>query len=392
MIKWTTLLTAALLALALGGPAARADHVSPPTPEMLAGADKEAGKKLAKACVQCHGADGMASIPEVPHLAGQHAAYIAIALDAYLDGVREGPAMRESFGGWREQDIINVAVYLAGLPAFAQAPLPAGDVAAKEAESEPADPFAKAKAAADACAACHGEDGNSEIPGMPSVAGQPGKYLETALKAYRDGRRAHDVMQAYTLSLGDPDIALLAAYYAAAEPKHPTEIPAADLAAGAAAAAPCAACHGADGNSDDPTAPRLAGLDAEYLAAAIKAYKDKTRDHAAMTEFVAPLGEAEVQNIAAFYATRKAKRPEPPKRLSAAEWAERCDRCHGKDGNSSNAKFPILAGQSAGYLASALRVYHTGARSSSIMHAMSFPLGEADFRSLAAYYAGKRRH
>ncbi|MHA1569786.1 MAG: c-type cytochrome [Alphaproteobacteria bacterium] len=387
MIRKTTLLTAALLALALGGPAARADHVSTPTPEMLAGADKQAGKKFAKACAQCHGADGMAAIPGAPHLAGQHAGYLAIALDSYLDGVRKGPAMRESFGGWGEQDIINVAVYFASLPPFSEAQsASAGDEAAV------ADPFAEAKAAADACAACHGEDGNSEIPGMPSVAGQPSKYLETALKAYRDGRRAHDVMNAYTLSLSDPEIALLAAYYEAADPKtYPAETPAADLAAGAAVAAPCSGCHGADGNSDDPTAPRLAGLDAEYLAIAIKAYKEKTRDHATMTEFVASLGEAEVRNVAAFYATRKAKRPEPPARMGPAEWAERCDRCHGKDGYGGNPRFPILAGQSASYLASALRVYHAGARKNSIMHAMSFPLGEADFRSLAAYYAGKRR-
>ena len=111
-----------------------------------------------------------------------------------------------------------------------------------------------------------------------------------------------------------------------------------------------------------------------------------------MTDLVEPLDDVAIQNVAVFYATRKARLPEQPKRLSTEEWAERCDRCHGVDGDSKNPKFPILTGQSAEYLVQALRIYHAERRTSSVMNAMSFPLGEAEFRSLAAHYAGKRRH
>lgn len=375
---------------AQAGTTARAETILPLTPQVLAHADAAAGKKRAEQCGLCHGKLGISGDPNVPHLAGQHAVYLATALDAYRGRLRSGVAMDGIVEGWSNADIVNVATYLAALPPFAEVPMTAAKVEMPAAVAEE-DPFAQAKAAAQACAACHGEDGNSDVPGMPSVAGQPSEYIEAALKAYRDGQRVHDVMKAYTLSLSDPDIEMVSAYYAASKPTHLAEVPKGDLVAGATAAAECAGCHGADGNSEDPSLPRLAGLDAEYLAAAIKAYTEKTRDHAMMTELVEPLGDETIQNVAVFYATRKARPPAQPKRLSTEEWVSRCDRCHGVDGDSTNAKFPILTGQSAEYLVQALRVYHAGQRTNSTMNAMSFPLGEADFRNLAAHYAGKRR-
>lgn len=383
---------AAVLAVALGGPAARADHVRPLTPLDIAHADADAGKRLAAQCARCHGAEGISTDAAVPHLAGQHAIYLAMALDSYLDGFRVGMPMSKTVEGWSEADLINVAVHFSRLEPFAEvAPTPADENGPAAGAEGPADPFAQAKEVTQACAACHGEDGNSEVSGMPSVAGQPRPYLEAALKAYREGRRAHEVMQAYTLSLSDPDIALVAAYYAASKPAHRKAPIEGDLAAGATAAAACASCHGIDGNSDDPSSPRLAGLEPDYLAAAIRAYKDGTREHAMMTDFVKALEDEVIENVAAFYAAQKARPPTQPKRLTAEEWASRCNRCHGADGDSTNPKIPILTGQSQTYLATALRVYHTGERTHSTMRAMSFPLGETEFRNLAIYYARKRR-
>lgn len=394
MVKQTlrTIAFAIAAVMALGGPAVRADHIRPLTSEDIAHADVEAGKRLATQCEECHGAEGNSTSPEVPHIAGQHAIYLAMALDSYLDGFRVGMPMSKIVEGWSEADLINVAVYFSRLEPFAKvAPMPVDQNSPAAMTEAPADSFAQAKEIAQACAACHGADGNSEVPGMPSVAGQPSLYLEAALKSYRDGKRAHEVMQAFTASLSDPDIALISAYYAATKPTHQNGPVDGDLAAGATTAAACVSCHGSDGNSDDPASPRLAGLQPDYLAAAIRAYRDGTREHAMMTDFVEALKDGTIENVAAFYATQKARPPIQPKRLTTEEWAVRCDRCHSVDGDSTNQKIPILTGQSQTYLAGALRVYHTGDRTHSTMRAMSFPLGESDFRDLAIYYASKRR-
>ena len=75
----------------------------------------------------------------------------------------------------------------------------------------------RAKAAA--CAVCHGELGLSQQPDAPNLAGQPEVYVSEQLKAYRSGRRTHEVMGILAKGLGDADIADLAAWYASIEVK-----------------------------------------------------------------------------------------------------------------------------------------------------------------------------
>lgn len=71
----------------------------------------------------------------------------------------------------------------------------------------------KTKAAV--CAACHGAQGVSVIPDYPNLAGQKVKYLESSIKAYRDGIRKHAVMSPMAAGLSDTDIQDLAAYFSA---------------------------------------------------------------------------------------------------------------------------------------------------------------------------------
>ena len=64
------------------------------------------------------------------------------------------------------------------------------------------------------CFACHGEQGVSLVPGTPHLGGQDRGYLESALRAYRDGQtRQNPVMNAMAKPLSDPDIANIAAYF-----------------------------------------------------------------------------------------------------------------------------------------------------------------------------------
>ncbi|AMQ89407.1 MULTISPECIES: c-type cytochrome [Marinobacter] len=76
---------------------------------------------------------------------------------------------------------------------------------------------AAGKAKAAVCAACHGQNGISQIPMYPNLAGQKEQYLVASMKAYKNGQRQGGqapVMQAQATGLSDEDIANLAAYYA----------------------------------------------------------------------------------------------------------------------------------------------------------------------------------
>jgi cytochrome c553 len=68
------------------------------------------------------------------------------------------------------------------------------------------------------CVACHGADGIAVIAEYPNLAGQKVKYLQLAIKAYRDGERRHAVMSPMAAGLSEQDIADIAAFYASLSP------------------------------------------------------------------------------------------------------------------------------------------------------------------------------
>ncbi|MCS4306144.1 cytochrome c553 [Rheinheimera pacifica] len=74
--------------------------------------------------------------------------------------------------------------------------------------------IAAGKAKAAVCAACHGANGISIIPDYPNLAGQKVKYLESSIKAYRDGERKNPIMSPMASGLTDADVANIAAYFA----------------------------------------------------------------------------------------------------------------------------------------------------------------------------------
>jgi cytochrome c553 len=106
-----------------------------------------------------------------------------------------------------------------------------------------------------------------------------------------------------------------------------------------------------------------------------------------MFEAVEGLSEADVENLAAYYAGQEPVRRNVRTPLTTAEWITRCERCHGVEGNSTDPRFPMLAGQERVYLTSALQAYAGTARGDSAMHAMSAPLNETDIETIVEYYA-----
>ena len=86
------------------------------------------------------------------------------------------------------------------------------------AASSPASADAAAgRAKAQMCAVCHGANGLSVAPNTPHLAGQPGPYLVEQLKAYRSGKRAHEVMGVVAKPLTDADIDDLGAWFGSLE-------------------------------------------------------------------------------------------------------------------------------------------------------------------------------
>jgi cytochrome c553 len=70
----------------------------------------------------------------------------------------------------------------------------------------------------------------------------------------------------------------------------------------------CLSCHGADGNGGpDPAVPKLANQSYPYLISAMKSYADGRRNHEPMKTFVAGLSEADIQDIAGFYSSQRAR-------------------------------------------------------------------------------------
>ena len=91
--------------------------ISSTSVEARAPANPEAAKKLAEPCQACHGANGVATAPIYPHLAGQYADYLARALHEYRDGGRNNPIMAVYVEKLSDQDIAELAAYFSSMPA-----------------------------------------------------------------------------------------------------------------------------------------------------------------------------------------------------------------------------------------------------------------------------------
>ena len=391
-----TLLTALLLGAAAWasslGAVAQSGAAKPAAPDDLRAAyalppDIAEGRRVAeKACASCHAIDGVAVAKGVPHLAGQRAPYLHLELKAYQGGARSDAGMTVAVKFLSDDALVKVSAYYASL----EPPLPAAPArAAKPAPAKP-DPLSAGKAASAGCAGCHGETGVSSMAGMPNLVGLDPKYFVTAMNAYKNGQRKNDMMKALVSGLGDAETRNLALFYALQKPARAQTPAPGDQAAGKAAAAACAGCHGEQGVSTNPDMPSLAGQDAQYFAAAMQGYKDGSRSDAAMKGAAAALDDKATRNLSAFYASATPQAPKVVKPATTAEHAQKCDRCHGLNGNSTDPRSPALAAQRADYLERVMLAYKTGARKSPQMAAMLGVLGEEDIAGLAAHYARQK--
>lgn len=170
------------------------------------------------------------------------------------------------------------------------------------------------------CAACHGSEGRSELPLVPSLAGQHSFYVITQLFLFRDGRRndhpASATMSALAKGMSDGDlrgyseaVARLPAGALAASPGEPAAPPSRDPARferGRQLAADhrCGSCHGAN-LAGGGQVPRLGGQREDYLQIALKGFQSGARlgYTPAMNEALSGLKAEDLEDLAHYLAS-----------------------------------------------------------------------------------------
>ncbi len=154
------------------------------------------------------------------------------------------------------------------------------------------------------CASCHGAAGISPNDTWPNLAGQNAAYLVRILGAYKSGDQTDVMMSPLAKTLSDTDIQDLAAYYASLSCRAgATQTSKADNVAGKVLAARnCAVCHGETGITSNPAWPHIAGQRAGYLVNVLKAFRGGLRKDPSMAAVVRGLSDADIDNLAAFYA------------------------------------------------------------------------------------------
>lgn len=186
-----------------------------------------------------------------------------------------------------------------------------------------------------------------------------------------------------------------------------------DAEAGKAASAVCSACHGANGIAVAPNFPNLAGQSATYLYVQLKTFKAGERNDPVMASMAAPLEDATMRNLAAYYASLP---PNPGTQAAGVSPAAKlfsdgdpsrgippCQGCHGISARGLPAdagadasrphppwsSIPRLKGQSGLYVAKALHDFKDGARAGTsnamIMHGVAGSLDDAEIQALADF-------
>lgn len=186
------------------GPGAAATKVA--KPDLVKGE-----QSFTAVCAACHGADGNSAIPANPKLANQHPEYLVKQLHEYKDGKRNNPIMKGFAATLSDDDMRNIAYWLASQkakPGFARdkelvqlgerifrGGIPDRQVAA--------------------CAGCHSPNGAGIPSQYPRLSGQHADYTAAQLVAFRDGVRNNNAqMTGVAAKMNDREIRAVSDYIA----------------------------------------------------------------------------------------------------------------------------------------------------------------------------------
>ena len=159
---------------------------------------------------------------------------------------------------------------------------------------------------AQACAPCHGSNGNATDPLYPILAGQTVKYTYLQLKDYKEGRRNDVDMTPVTANLNKEDMLALATYFSEQKPISIQFQPQAERAARGKDRADvtlCTSCHQGQYQGQNEI-PRVAGQHPQYLKKQLLDFKSRARtnDAATMTSLAATLSDENIEDIVQYLA------------------------------------------------------------------------------------------
>lgn len=179
-----------------------------------------------------------------------------------------------------------------------------------------------------------------------------------------------------------------------------------DVSRGQELSSACMACHGADGNSNNPEWPKLADQSERYIYEQLQAYKSGERQNPLMQQQVEGLSDQDMQDLGAYFADQQiqvgganealAEQGEsiyrggiPDKGVAA------CIACHGPAGGGMPAAgFPRIGGQHASYTAQQLQLYRAGDRNTDdnrVMRSTAENLSDDEIEAVASYISGLYR-
>jgi len=358
--------------------------------------DINRGHKLVSNCAACHGEYGERNRNGAPFLAGLKSEYLASALRAYQDGNRKNEKMRGYVKDLSAQDIADLSLYFSSQGKYEWKPEP------KHAQTKYRS-ISRGRVASTPCVDCHGLDGNSHIAEVPSLAGISPDYFIYAFDNYFSERRKGTVMKHFKHAVNWEVLHDLADYYSSLPRMKSTIKVPGKAARGEKLAKTCAKCHGLTGETIVSSMPDLARQNPQYLVGAIRAYQSGKRQNALMKSEVMGLKDQAIKDIASYYAQISLTLENPEQSDTQAssirfdpigegeKLSSNCVGCHGKQGNSSMAGIPSLAGMSPQYFITALNEYKTGQRRHQMMRSFAEAIDRSKADKLAFYFYAQTR-
>lgn len=165
----------------------------------------------------------------------------------------------------------------------------------------------------------------------------------------------------------------------------------------------CQGCHGEEGVSAEPTAPKLAGQYGPYIVKELRNFQAGIRTHQIMSDVAKTINDEDLADIAAYFASRKKMKGNGSDNKLGQElflhgdmsrMMVACVNCHGVNGKGktpTNPVFPVIGGQHKDYLRIQLTNFRAGDRTNSpggVMNIITQRMTDAELEALADYVSG----
>lgn len=167
------------------------------------------------------------------------------------------------------------------------------------------------------CAGCHGTNGVSAGPAMPTIAGLPAEHIKTMMTGFKSGERPSTIMDRISKGYSDQEIDTIAKYFSKqkwgnavsnSNSKTAMQVDAKLAKEGKKAVDKCAKCHDDDGRSQEDDIPRMAGQWLDYIIIRMEDYKNsslKVPQPEKMAKQMEKKSLDELKAIAHFWASQK---------------------------------------------------------------------------------------